>query len=129
MRPGSIVNFERLYLLTLLIGAINVVIQWPVLVATTPVPTLLAIQAATFGITLLLVMLVSRRRNKLARLLLVAAFLIGLSQVTALFQAAQLDLASVIIAVQLLLQVAALALLFAPASRAWFDEPPIGTPD
>lgn len=119
--PRSIVNFERLYLLTLVIGAVHAALQWPTLTAMSSPGLVLSVQLITFCITLLLVLLVSRRRSKIARIVLVAAFLIGLPTVADFFRSGIFGAGIWVLVAQLALQVVALALLFAPDSRRWFD--------
>jgi hypothetical protein len=120
MRPRSIINFERLYLLAILIGAIHTAVQWPALTATASPTSVLLVQLFTFGVTLLLVVFVSRRRSKVARVLLVAAFLVGLPMLGEVFKSGVFGGTFWVLVGQVILQAVALALLFTPPSRAWF---------
>lgn len=121
MRPASIVWFERLFLVTLAIGAVNATLQLEALTAVASLAVVALIQLVTFGVTLLLVLLISRRRSKIAAIILAAAFLVGLPTAIGLLQsnAAPQVLAATI--VQLVLQIVALGLLLRPESRAWLQ--------
>lgn len=120
-RPRTIVLFERLYLLTLFIGAVHTAVQWTTLVARASPAVVLLTQFFTFGLTLLLVLLVSRRQSGIARIVLMAAFAIGLPVVGSLFAEGTYGAGIWIIIVQVMLQIVALGLLFAPPSRAWIS--------
>lgn len=120
MRPKAVVTFERLYLLTLAIGAVHTARLWPALTANTAPGTLLVIQLVTFGLTVLLVLLTSRRRSRIAAIILLATFLIGLPVALGQLGALVRDgISAVILVLQLLLQTVALIMLVTPSSRAW----------
>ena len=119
MRPKSIVNFERLYLAAIAVEVGRVAIEWPLLLQASASDQW--VRVAAIGITLLLVFLTSRRRSRVAGLILAALFVIGLPMVATIFQPGVSPAISVAVGAQLVLQAVALALLFTPASRAWFD--------
>lgn len=119
VRPTSIVRFERLYLVTLLLGAVHTVVRWPALVAASSPGVALVTQLVTFGLTLILVLLVARRRSRIARIILVAAFLIGLPIAVEVLATGVFGLGSWVVVAQIILQALALLLLFRPESRAW----------
>lgn len=125
MRPRSIILFELLYLAAIAIEVGRVAIEWPLLLQSSASDQW--VRLASIGVSLLLVLLTARRRGRMAGLILAALFVIGLPMVATVFQPGADPATSVAVAVQLLLQAAALALLFKPASRAWFaarDEAP-----
>ena len=120
IRPAPIIWFERLYLAGLLISAFY---MGPILRAAgsgsiSPL-FLIGIVAFGFGLPLLLTLLVSRRRNNIAKWLLVGLF--GLA--VALTVYGQMDSSDWGWSASGLaiwaLQAVAIALLFAPSSRAW----------
>lgn len=118
MRPKSIVSFERLYLLAIAIEVVRFALEWPRLLHATASDQW--VRVASIVVSLLLVLLASRRRRRIAGLVLAALFVIGLPMIAAIFQPGTDLLSSVSIGLQVLLQAAALALLFRPDSRAWF---------
>ena len=127
MRPRSIVIFERLYLLALLVAAVAAVANWdrslsfagsvgfgPGLVILT--------QLIGLGLMTLLIFLISRRRSVTAKWLLTILFLFGLIFVGRdLPMLLRGGLSGVLPTLQILLQGAAIALLFTRASRAWLS--------
>jgi hypothetical protein len=87
MRPGSVVWFERLMLGSLVIGLIQTAIAWPTIMARmTRLPTvapyagvfMIGVIGFVTALTLTLVLLVSRRRSKVAKWILIVLFIIGL---------------------------------------------------
>lgn len=125
MRPKTIVLFERFYLLAILIEMVRIAAQGRLLAQSSLAD--MSIRIAAVGISLLLVLLTSRRRKWIAGVLLAALFMIGLPVVSTLFQPGVDVPAAAFIFLQIILQIAAIALLVAPASRAWFaDRTPAG---
>ncbi|MFC3712446.1 hypothetical protein ACFOMD_07690 [Sphingoaurantiacus capsulatus] len=117
MRPKTIMLFEQLYLLAILVEVVRIALQWQ-LAASAPADVWIRIAAVV--ISLALVLLASRARKRIAGIVLAALFVIGLPTVATVFQAG-LDTASkAFIVVQVVLQAAAILLFFAPASRAWY---------
>ncbi len=130
MRPGSIVAFERLYLLALVVAAVAAVANWdrslsfagsvgfgPGLVIIT--------QLIGLGLMALLIFLISRRRSVVAKWLLTILFLVGLifvgRDLPALLRGGY---SGVLPTLQILLQGSAIALLFTRASRSWLSGAP-----
>jgi hypothetical protein len=124
-RPSAIRWFERLYLLSLLVSALGVLVVFSRLTGLSARDhagaTLVA--AITLCLYVALVLLVSRRRNRVAKWLVVA-----LTAATAIFwlffavwanAAHTLDWPGL---VQHLLQIAAVALLFTAPARAWLEK-------
>ena len=125
MRPRSIILFERLYLLAIAIEVGRVAIEWPLLLQASASDHW--VRVASIGLSLLLVLLTSRRRKRIAGIVLAALFVIGLPMISTVFQPGMAMSSAAIIMVQIALQAVALALMFTPASRAWFagrDEAP-----
>lgn len=118
MRPRSIALFERLYLLAIAIEIARTVSDWPQLMLTSSPDRWVRI--ASILVSLLLVLLASRRRHRWAGIVLGALFVIGLPMVTTVLQPGTPFETSAVIVAQILLQAVALAFLVAPASRAWF---------
>ena len=134
MRPPSIVWFERLSLIALAIGAAVSVATWDdvlLSLAGTGIGSTVAaaILIVLFALFLGLVLLISRGRSMIAKWVYVILFVGGLL-VTApgLGGIFDLGLLGVVQAVQLLLQVIAVGLLFAPPAGAWLrgkETPPV----
>ena len=118
MRPKSIVLFERLYLAAIAIEVVRFAIEWPLLLRASASDQW--VRVAAIGVSLLLVLLTSRRRRRMAGLVLAGLFVIGLPMVAELFRPGVAPTIAVAVAAQLLLQAVALVLLFRPESRAWF---------
>ena len=128
MRPRSIVAFERLYLISLLIAAVAAAANWdrslsfargfgfgPAFVIVT--------QAIGLGLVAALIYLIARRRSAVAKWLLVLLFLVGLvvllRDLPGLIRG---GLSGLVPVVQILLQGGAIAMLFTAASRAWLAD-------
>lgn len=134
MRPPSIVWFERLSLLALAIGALVSALTWDDVLASIQTTGMSGTVAAVIHILLFallvgLVLLISRRRSVAAKWVYVILFVAGLI-VTApgLGGIFDLGLLGLVQAVQLLLQVIAVGLLFAPPASAWLrgqETPPV----
>lgn len=125
MRPSSIQWFERLSLLALAIGAIVSVATWnDVLLdvrSTGVSPTVAAVvHILLFALFVGLVLLISRGRSVIAKWVYVVLFVAGFA-VTAPGLGGIFDqgLLGLVQAVQLLLQVVAIGLLFTPPATAW----------
>lgn len=116
-RPRSIASFERLYLLAIAMEVADILLDWPSLQSSA---SQLAVRIASVLASLLLVLLASRRRRRVAGLVLAALFVIGLPMVANALQPGIPLEASALILVQIMLQAIALVCLFAPASRTWF---------
>ena len=129
MRPASIVNFERVLLLTIVIGLAAAVFNWDATVALARSQSggrfgstfVLVVQAASIALYLLLLWLIARRRSVVAMwiyvVLAVAGLLLALRGLSSL---GQLPLPALLLqAAQWLLTLVSLWLLFRPESRAW----------
>lgn len=128
MRPSSIVNFERVVVLSIVLGLVNTVLIWDRIadaVAMTGVSLnfVLTIQAITIGLYLLLIWFISRKGSAVAKWIYVV--LAGIGLVFGLFgigQVAQLygNVSLVITLVQYVLSIISIALLFRADANAWF---------
>jgi cell division protein FtsW (lipid II flippase) len=131
MRPSSIVNFERLALLAVALGALVIWLSWDTVVESaraqvrgTGIEPALAILSVIYvGLLVLLIFLTSRRGSAVARwlfvLITVATLLLTLPKLPGMVQAGTTGWIEIL---QLVFQVIAVALLFTAASRAWFRE-------
>lgn len=134
MRPPSIVWFERLSLLALAIGAVVSVATWDGVLAAAQGSGMSATVAAIVYIVLFalmvgLVLLISRGRSAVAKWVYVILFVGGLiATAPSLGGIFDQGLLGLVQALQLLLQIVAIGLLFAPPGSAWLrgkETPPI----
>lgn len=117
-RPQTIVRFERLYLLAIAIEVARILADWPALMRSSSPDIWLRVAAVLLSVAL--VLLASRLRNRGAAIILAALFAIGLPMVSSVLSSGLGFEASLAVLVQVLLQLVALVSLFMPASRAWF---------
>ena len=128
MRPASIVNFERVVLLSIILGIVNTILIWDRLTAAMAVTGMgsnfvITVQAITVALYLVLIWFISRRASNVARWIYVVLAAIGLGvglmgvgQVQALYGTIPL----VITIAQYALAIASLWLLFRPDANVWF---------
>lgn len=126
MRPTSIVRFEWLSLLALVIGLVMAVLSWSQSLAVARSAGLgkgsvLLVQAFSVAVPLLLILLVSRRASVIAKWILIVMFLGGLAMI---FASPKITLASgphfLVQIAQIMMQAVAIVLLFTEESRRWF---------
>ena len=127
MRPKSIVNFERVVLLMIVLGLADAVLNWGRLTAElgrqgVGEGVAGAVYALSVAISLLLLWLIARRRSNVARwiyvVLCVASFAVALPAIGAL---TRLPTSALLIeAAQWLLAILSIFLLFTPDAGAWF---------
>lgn len=122
MRPKSIIAFERLYLLAILIEVARIAQQWPLLTQLSGADLWGRILAV--GLSLLFLLLASRRHRWWAALVLAGLFVFGLPMVGYVFSPGYDPLTAGIILLQIALQAVALILMLTPDSRAWFKAAP-----
>jgi hypothetical protein len=129
MRPSTIVNFEWLSLLAVLLGVATTVLTWDSLIASVrskvlgsglePAVAILAI--IYIALLVMLILLTSRRASNVAKWLLVLIIALELvasaPRIPAMLGAGLLGWVET---AQMLIQLAAVVMLFLPASRAWF---------
>ena len=127
MRPSSIVNFERVVLLMLVLGIANAALTWDKQVAQVAAQgfgsgLLIAVQLIGIAITLLLLWLIAHRRSNVARWIWVVLGVLGLVVAAWGFRGLP-NLPVLELAMQpasWLLSLASIWLLFRPDTRAWF---------
>ena len=129
MRPPSIVNFERVVLLSLAIGVINTLVSYDQMVASVAAQGfgsnfVIGVQAVTIAIMLLLLWFISRKGSPVAKWIYVVLSVLGLvSAVAGISQTLEFGSISVILStVQYVLLLISLFLLFRPDSKAWFAD-------
>lgn len=134
MRPASIVNFERVVLLMIVLALVNAALNWEAMTAYVRAqgmgPTvLIVVQAFSVAVMLLLLWLIARRRSVVAKWIWIALVALGIAMaVPGLSETFDLPAATLIVQlVQWLLSLATVWLLLRPDASAWFagrDEPP-----
>ena len=127
-RPESIAWFERLYLGSLAVSVAIMAMGWD---STGKIPLVYLLPALFLGLLLpiILILLVSRRRSRVAKWVLILLFALGLASNLAGYNPngdTRLNVAALIITA---MQMLALALLFTAPARAWLagtTTPPAG---
>jgi predicted membrane channel-forming protein YqfA (hemolysin III family) len=129
MRPASIVLFERLVLLGIVLGIINTVLVWDELnaqVAQTGMGSgaVIGIQVVTTLLYLLLIWFISRHGSPVAKWIYVVLAGIGLVVgLAGIGQTMELGMTSAILSiVSYVITAVAIWLLFRPDSKAWFSD-------
>jgi drug/metabolite transporter (DMT)-like permease len=119
-RPSEIIWFERMIFGTLILGVLQSWLAWPMLVKMASPSFIFTTQMFTFAVIGGLTLLISRRRNNVAKWIAIVMLLLGTP--IAVWQAVtgQMQGSALISIVQGAGQLFAYALLFTPASRAWF---------
>jgi hypothetical protein len=127
MRPQSIVNFERVVLLMLVLGLVSAVLSWDDMAIYLRrqglgETFLYVAQAISIGITLLLLWLIAHRRSVVAKWIWIVLFV--LSAAASVYNlSATLTLSRPMLVLQIvqwLLQIVSVWLLFRPDALAWF---------
>ena len=133
MRPASIVNFERLYLGALVIGVINTVLTFETTLAQVEAQpgaesmgsNIFYISLAIgFLIPILLWYFVARRASVVAKWIVVVLFVLGVFGFLFSFSqpVAPEGIALILGIVSMLMQAAAVWMLFRPDAKAWFAD-------
>jgi hypothetical protein len=132
MRPNSIVNFERIVIVSILLGIINSWLTSEKMRALTAGPgkpqlsssTTLTIQVITILIYLVLIYFITRKGSPVAKWIYVVLCVLGLVfGVFSLPLMMTLGAVPLILAiVQYVLALASLWMLFRPDAKAWFAE-------
>jgi hypothetical protein len=130
MRPKSIVNFERIVILSILLGIVSSFVtraKMEAMMAGKPhlsSNTTLGIQIVLILLYLVLIYFISRKGSPVAKwiyvVLCVLGLVFGLLALPVMMQIGTLPL--VIAVVQYALSIASLWMLFRPDSKAWFSE-------
>ena len=131
MRPKSIVTFERLVLLGIILGIVNAFLVWDQTQAALQAQgtavgssTVITIQAITVALYLLLVWFISRKGSPVAKWIYVV--IAGLGLVLGLVGIQQTlafgTVPAIITIVQYVLTLASIWMLFRPDAKAWFSD-------
>jgi predicted membrane channel-forming protein YqfA (hemolysin III family) len=131
MRPKSIVNFERLVLLGIVLGIINSLLvadQMDALIAQagggTAPSTIYTIQAIMILLYLLLVWFISRKGSPIAKWIYVVlaalGLIFGLTSINQLMEFGTLPL--IVSVLSYVITAVTIYLLFRPDAKAWFNE-------
>ena len=127
MRPQSIVNFERIVIAMVLLGVVSTYLSWERLVSYAESQGfgsnfVIATQAIGLAVTLLLVWLIARKRNEIAKwvwvILIVFGLVVSIGGVVGGIETVRPSVA--LQALQWVLSLASLWFLFRPDSTAWF---------
>ena len=122
MRAKAVKQAEALYGASIAIMVVMAAVTWPDTVASVGPTLALVMNAAVVGLTLLFLLLATRRRSRAGLWLLVVLTAIGVAGF--LWQVASgvmsTGLLGVLTTVQTVLAVVAVVLLFRPTARAWF---------
>lgn len=140
MRPASIVNFERIVLLSILLTIVNLVVNWDRILAVLAhyrlgATFVVVAHVVIVGLFLLLLWLISRRRSSVAKwiytVLTGIGLVVDLSGYPTLLGSGQMP-AILMTVVQDGLAILSLWFLFRPDSSAWFrraDDSPAAMAD
>jgi prepilin signal peptidase PulO-like enzyme (type II secretory pathway) len=126
MRPASIIYFERLSVLSILVGIAFTMLTWDAEVKVAQASNLGSafvplVQGISLFIILLLIFLISRKASNIAKWILVALFVLGVAFIApSLLQTLDQGLIGLLQLSQLIVQAAAIYFLFTPEARAWF---------
>lgn len=129
MRPRSIVMFERIVIVSLLLGILNAYLSWDHLSAQVAAQgatsdSIITAQAIMTAIYLLLIWLIARKARPVAKWIYVVLTAIGVViAVAGIGQTLTMGMASVAVSLfQNILLIASLWLLFRPDAKAWFAD-------
>jgi len=126
MRPGTIVNFERLMVGTIATAWLQMILTWNEMIRelspamSSPASFLIIMMGVMTALYLVLTLFVSRRRSKIAMWILIVLFVIGIPSFVRALSGGRIIGSPLLTIVQELGQLIALVLLFLPSSRAWF---------
>jgi len=122
MRPQTIVNFERIVFVTLILGLLQSYLDWDRATRMASIGFVLTVQVFTFGLIGGLALLVARRRSNVSKWILIVMFAIGLPPFVRMI-AQGITPGSVWISVlQTVGQLIACGLLFTASARSWLSE-------
>lgn len=123
MRPKSVVLAEYLYLASIVLMIAIAALTWDAAVAQNGVGLILGINAFGVGLSLMLLILTTRRASRVALWFLVALTAIGAWGVALQVSGGVLavGIVGVLTIAQLILTIVPIVLLFRPRARAWFD--------
>ncbi len=122
MRPRSVIQAERVYLLATLLLLVGTALTWQPLMEVYGAGLAIGVTAFIVGAFLLLILLTTRRGSAIARILLV--ILTALGAASLVYQVANGQIApgvvGVVNLVQVVLTVVGAVLLFRPNAAEWF---------
>jgi len=127
MRPASIVRFERVVLLTIVLGFVTIALSWEAAFA--PVRRLgygegffIAVQAVVIAIVLLLVWLIARKGSAVAKWIYVVLYAVSIAMAAIGFEDTLRNPPAILVLqlVQWALIVYSIWLLFRPDANGWF---------
>lgn len=135
-RPWSIVDFERILLGSLALGVLKTWLDWDLLIAQAsesnsgnPVGFTLFTLAFSFGSVVLMTLLVSRGRSRIAMWVSVVLYALGLPMVIG-FIASGMSIGSpALTLLQSFAQLVGYGLLFTPSARRWLRKEPEVSPE
>ncbi len=124
MRPATIVWFERLIFAMLALGLVQAWLNFDKLAAL-PRSFVLMVSAVMVALIILLTLLVSRRRSRVAMWISIVLFVLGLPALVTTMKlmliGAVTALAAGMDVLQALLELIAYGLLFTPSARRWLN--------
>ena len=124
-RPSNVVRFEQLMYVQIGIGVIQLPLGWKGTVAQFGAGFVVFFSIFSFAGTILLIWLTARRRNAVARGLLLMFFIVGFSSVLENGPLPHFGLVSgTLTLLQLALRTLALFFIFTGNSREWFPKTP-----
>lgn len=139
MRPPSIVKFDQLYFVMIVLGLVGLVVNWETTmeqleanpglsqIGLSGAGVLIGMFAFSIAISLLLWYFVSRRASNVARWIVIVLTVYGLITLPFTLFLVPMPLASLIVAlVSAALQAAMVWFLFRPDAAAWFKHGPRG---
>ena len=126
MRPKSIVYFEGIMLGTLALGLVQTTLGWSRLTSMAaqihvPLEFVISTQILTFLLLIALVLLISRRKSRIAMWISITMFALGIFPFIAQVRQGLLLGSGFITAVQLIGETIAYCLLFTPSTRQWMS--------
>lgn len=121
MRPKSIAIFEWIFLTTFVMGGVRTWLEWEDLSKGASLEFSLGILIFTFSFMVALILLISRRRSRIAMWTLIVFHVAGLALLTMTSPENSLSNDGFLASVQAVMQTFAIVLLFLPSSRAWLD--------
>lgn len=120
--PEAVVVFERLFLVSIVVGIVQAVDGWNDLLDRAPATTIMTMLVLTLGTQVALVLLASRGRSNAAKWVLLAMLLIGLPLYLSSLKDGTIIGRGLLSLIQALLQTISVALLFTPSAREWFKQ-------
>lgn len=126
--PSNVVWFERLMIGAVLLGLVGALLLWLRVPAgsVTDIVVAVIVIVVNFGLALLLIWLVARRRKGWVRYIIAALFLLGLLPAIGSLpdELRAQPIEGALTALQLVLQAVALVLVFTGNAAAWFAPAP-----